>query len=150
MITFSLFLKNKLKNEMIICTLSLCYLNILNIFPKMWPKPWTALSSWPASHMKNCKTSFFSDFQNSFQWPTGIGLEPHQNSFWKKIPTNAVARAVQNFGRNGPLLAGWLSNNKNFVVNLAQTCDEQMLKVSRRYLDSYSNYCKITDFIIWL
>ena len=49
---------------------------------------------------------FFQDIQNSFQWATGIGLEPHQNFFQKKIPTNTVARAVQSFGRNGPLLAG--------------------------------------------
>ena len=77
---------------------------------------------------KIAKHHFFQDIQNSFQWATGISLEPHQN-FWKKIPTSAVARAVKNFGQNGPLLAGWLSNNKNFVVNLAQTYDEQMLKV---------------------
>ena len=93
---------------------------------------------------------FFQDIHNSFQWATGIGLEPRQIFFRKKIPTNTVPRAIQNFGRNGPLLAGWLSNSKNFVVNLAQTCDEQMLKISRRYLDSYLNNCKITDFIIWL
>ena len=49
---------------------------------------------------------FFQDIQNSFQWATGIGLEPHQKIFRKKISTNTVARAVQNFGRNGPLLAG--------------------------------------------
>ena len=55
---------------------------------------------------KIAKRHFFQDIQNSFQWATGIGLEPHQNFFRKKIPTNAVARAIQNFGRNGPLLAG--------------------------------------------
>ena len=55
---------------------------------------------------KNAKRHFFQDIQNSFQWATGIGLEPHKNFFGKKIPTNTVARAVQNFGRNGPLLSG--------------------------------------------
>ena len=35
-----------------------------------------------------------------------VGLEPNQNFFQKKIPTNTVARAVQSFGRNGPWLAG--------------------------------------------
>ena len=73
---------------------------------------------------------FFQDIQNSFQWPFGIGPEPHQNFFRKKIPTNAVARAVQSFGRNGPWLAGWLSKGKNFFVNLAQTLDEHLLKIS--------------------
>ena len=85
---------------------------------------------------KIAKSHFFQDTPNSFQWATGIGLEPHQKIFRKKNPTNTVTRAVQNFGRNGPLLAGWLSNSKNFVVNLAQICDEQMLKISGRYLDS--------------
>ena len=60
----------------------------------------------------------------------GLGPEPHQNFFRKKIPTNAVARAVQSFGRNGPWLAGWLSKGKNFFVNLAQTLDEHLLKIS--------------------
>ena len=55
---------------------------------------------------KIAKRHFFQDIQNSFNWATGIGLEPHQNFFRKKIPTNMVARAAQNFGRNGPLLAG--------------------------------------------
>ena len=60
----------------------------------------------PQVDPKIAKRHFFQDIQNSFQWPTGIGLEPHQKNFRKKIPTNTVARAVQNFGQNGPLLAG--------------------------------------------
>ena len=60
----------------------------------------------PQVDPKIAKRHFFQDIQNSFQWPTGIGLEPHQKNFQKKIPTNTVARAVQNFGQNGPLLAG--------------------------------------------
>ena len=55
---------------------------------------------------KIAKRHFFQEFQNSFQWATGIGLEPHQIFFQKKIPTNTVARAVQSFGQNRPLLAG--------------------------------------------
>ena len=94
---------------------------------------------------KIAKRHFFQDIQNSFNWATGIGLEPHQNFFRKKIPTNTVARAVQDFGQNGPLLAGWLSNSKNFAVNLAQTCDKQMLKISERYLNSSLSNCKITE-----
>ena len=51
---------------------------------------------------------FFKIFKipSNGQWETGIGLEPNQNFFQKKIPTNTVARAVQSFGQNGPLLAG--------------------------------------------
>ena len=60
----------------------------------------------PQVDLKIAKRHFFQDIQNSFQWATGIGLEPHQKIFRKKIPTNMVARAVQNFVRNGPLLAG--------------------------------------------
>ena len=55
-----------------------------------------------------------------------------------------VARGVQSFGRNGPWRAGCLSNGQNFYVNLAETCDEEMLKISGRYLDS----CLINDQII--
>ena len=55
---------------------------------------------------KIAKCHFFQDIQNPFQWATGIGLEPHQNFYRKKIPTNLVTRVVQNFGQNGPLLAG--------------------------------------------
>ena len=76
------------------------------------------------------KSHFFHDIQNSFQWATGIGLEPNQNFFRKKIPTNTVARAVQSFGRNGPWQAGWLSNGQNFDVNLAKSPDKEMLKIS--------------------
>ena len=86
----------------------------------------------PTSFWKIWKRHFFQDIQNSFQWVTGIGLEPNQNFFQKKIPTNTVARAVQSFGRNGPWRAGWLSNGQNFDVNLAESPDEEMLKISRR------------------
>ena len=51
---------------------------------------------------KIAKPHFFQDIQNSFQWATVVGLEPHQQ---KKNPTNMVARAIQNFGQNGSLLA---------------------------------------------
>ena len=65
-----------------------------------------SISSGWYSCSKKFKTPFFQDIQNSFQWATGIGSEPHQKNFPKKIPTNTVARAVQSFGRNGPWLAG--------------------------------------------
>ena len=106
---------------------------------------------WTGKLLKNLKTPFFQDIQNSFQWATGIGLEPHQNFFRKKIPINTVTRVVQSFGRNGPLLAGWLSDGKKFFLNLAQTHDEQMLKISRRLLDLYLIYYWLTDFspLVW-
>ena len=47
---------------------------------------------------KIAKRHFFQDIQNSFQLATGLGLEPIQNFFQKKNPTNTVARGVQNFG----------------------------------------------------
>ena len=34
---------------------------------------------------KIAKRHFFQDIQNSFNWATGIGLEPHQNFFRKKF-----------------------------------------------------------------
>ena len=85
---------------------------------------------------KISKRHFFRDIQNSFHEVTHIGLEPHQIfSFWN-ISTNMVARGVQSFGRNGPWWAGCLKYGQNFLIKFAQTCDEQMLKISRRYLDS--------------
>ena len=56
-----------------------------------------------------------------------------------------VARGVQNFGQNGPWRAGCLSNGLNFDVNLAHTCDEEMLKISGRYLDSSLSNGQITE-----
>ena len=38
----------------------------------------------PEVNPKIAKRHFFLDIQNSFQWPTGIGLEPHQKIFQKK------------------------------------------------------------------
>ena len=98
------------------------------------------------SFWKIWKRHFFQDIQNSFQWPTGIGLEPHQKIFRKKIPTITVARAVQNLGRNGPMRAGWLNNGKNIFIKLAQTCDEQMVKNSERYLKPLLSNSKLTKF----
>ena len=57
-----------------------------------------------------------------------------------------VARAVQNFGRNGLLRAGQLSNGKIFFIKLAQTCDEQMVKISERYLKPLLSNSKLTKF----
>ena len=78
---------------------------------------------------KNSKRHFLKDIENSFHQVTQIGLEPHQY-------TNTVARDVQSFRQNGPWLAGCLSYGQNFFVNFAQTHDEQMLKISKSYLDS--------------
>ena len=94
---------------------------------------------------KISKRHFLRDIEKSFQEVTPIGPEPHQFfSFWN-ISTNTIARGIQSFGRNGPWLAGWLSNGQNFSVKFAQTCDKQMLKISRRYLDLYLSYGNITD-----
>ena len=97
---------------------------------------------------KISKRHFFRDIQNSFHEVTHIGLEPHQIfSFWN-ISTNMVARGVQSFGRNGPWWAGYLKYGQNFLVNFAQTCDEQMLKISRRYLDSCQSYSWISKNLL--
>ena len=64
------------------------------------------------------------------------------------MSTNTVARDVQSFGWNGPCLAGWLSNGLNFFVNLAQTSDEQTLKISRRYLHPSLINCWLTENLL--
>ena len=60
-----------------------------------------------------------------------------------------VARAVQNLGQNGPLQAGQLSKAKSFFLKLAQTCDEQMVKISERYLKPLLSNSKSTKFCCW-
>ena len=90
---------------------------------------------------KISKRRFFQDIKNSFQWVIGNGLKPTQFFSFQNISTNTVTRDVQSFEQNGLWLAGWLSSDQNFCANLAQTCDEHMLKISKRYLDSYLNYC---------
>ena len=41
-----------------------------------------------------------------------------------------------------------MSNDQNFYVNLAKTCDEEMLKISERYLDSCLSNGKITENLL--
>ena len=59
-----------------------------------------------------------------------------------------VARGVQSFGQNGPWRAGCLSNGLNFYVNLAHISDEQMLKISGRYLDYCLSNGQITKYLL--
>ena len=70
----------------------------------MFQYAWMALSSGPASRMKNCKTPFFHDIQNSFQWATGIGLEPNQNFFQKKFQQTWSLEASKILAKMG---RGW-------------------------------------------
>ena len=56
-----------------------------------------------------------------------------------------VARGVQSFGRNGPWWAGCLKYGQNFFLKFTQTCDEQMLKISRQYLDLPKSYDHLTE-----
>ena len=85
---------------------------------------------------KNSKRHFLRDISKSFQEVTPMGPEPRQFFSFSNISTNVVARGIQSFGRNGPWLAGWLSNGQNFFLKFAKTWDEQMLKISSRNLDS--------------
>ena len=85
---------------------------------------------------KKFKMPFFEDIENSFHQMTHIGPEPHQFFSFLNISTNTVARGIQSFGQNGPWLASCLSYGQNFFKKITQACDEQMLKISRRYLDS--------------
>ena len=97
-----------------------------------------ALKTWRWRLLKNLKTPFL--IGNRYWSKTSPKF------FSKKIPTITVARAVQNLGRNGPFRAGWLSNGKNFFIKLAQTCDEQMVKISERYLKPLLSNSKLTKF----
>ena len=54
---------------------------------------------------KIAKRHFFQDIQNSFNWATGIGLEPHQNFFQKKrfqqIRSLEPSKVLAKMGRGG-------------------------------------------------
>ena len=63
---------------------------------------------------KNSKRHFFQDIKKSFHGATQIVPKPHQIFFWKNISTNMVARGVQSFGWNGPVVAGQLIKCQNF------------------------------------
>ena len=100
------------------------------------------------ARQKNPKRHFFRAIGNSFHEVTWIGLEPHQIFSFCNISTNMVARGVQSFGRNGPWWAGCLKYGQNFLIKFAQTCDGQMLKISRSYLDSCLIYGYITKNLL--
>ena len=91
----------------------------------------------PQAFQKSSTRHFLRDIEKSFQEITPMGPEPHHFFCFQNISTNTVARGIQSFGQNGLWLAGRLSNGQNLFVKFVQTCDEQMLKISRRYLDSY-------------
>ena len=68
-----------------------------------------------------------------------MGLKPTKKIFFEKISKNTAARGVQNFGLiEGPaeLL---LENHKNFDLKLAHSYDEDMRKISKRYLKRFLN-----------
>ena len=88
------------------------------------------------THWENCIMPCSGDVWNSFQEVTQMSLKPRQFFSFKNISTETVPRGIQSFDWNGLWLVGWLSNGQNFFVKFAQTCDKQMLKISRGYLDS--------------
>ena len=59
-----------------------------------------------------------------------------------------IARGIQSFGRNGPWAAGCLKYGQNFSLKFAQTCDEQMLKISKRYLDSFLSNGQLSEKLL--
>ena len=59
-----------------------------------------------------------------------------------------VVKGIQNLGQNEPWWAGWLGNGQNFGINLSQSYDKQMLKISWSYLDSYLSYGRITNNLL--
>ena len=88
----------------------------------------------------------------SWRWTPWLG-EKNQNAIFLEIfqnPFNRLLQWVQNLTNfflflisqqvwlleASKVLAWWLSNGQNFFFKFAQTWDEQMLKISSRYLDS--------------
>ena len=97
---------------------------------------------------KNQKRHFLRDIENSFHEVIHIGLECHQFFSFQNFLTNTVARDVQSLGRNGLWLAGCVTNDQNFFVKFVESYDEQLVKISRRYLDSCLSYSKMTKTLL--
>ena len=85
------------------------------------------------------------DIKNSFHGLTQICLKPHQIFFQFSFSTNTVNRGVQSLcileGATLPLIEQWLK----LLINLAQTCDEQILKISSWYLDPFQSYGQMSE-----
>ena len=118
---------------------------IFEIFLKFWVYARTA-PVWTHRLLENLKTLFFSRYSKFLMIGNWYWSKTSPKFFSKKIPTITVARAVQNLGRNGPLGAGGLSKGKIFFIKLAQICDEQMVKISERYLKPLLSNSKLTKF----
>ena len=100
------------------------------------------------AQQKNSKRHFLEDISKYFQEVTPMGQEPHQFFSFSNISTNMVARGIQSFGRNGPWRASCLKDGQNFSLKFTQTCDEQMLKILRKYLHSCLSYNWMTKNLL--
>ena len=79
---------------------------------------------------------------------TGNGLKPPQFFHFKISQKLRSLEAIKVLAEMGCSWPADKAMAKFFFVNLAQTCDEQTLKISGRYLDVYKNESKITDFFV--
>ena len=61
----------------------------------------------PQVDQKIAKRHFFQDIHNSLQWVTGIGLEPNQNFFQKKIQQIRSLELSKVLAKMG---CGWQAN----------------------------------------
>ena len=89
---------------------------------------------------------FFTRYQEFLSWGNSNGSRTTPKSFSKFFfSTNMVTRGVQSFcileGAADPLI----DQLQKFFVNLAQTYDEQMLKISSQYLKWLQIYCHLTE-----
>ena len=101
-----------------------------------------------SAFQKISKRYLLKDIENSYHEVTHIGLEPYQYFSFQNFSTNTVARDIKSQGQNGLWLAGCLSNSRNIFVKFAKSNDEQMLKISRRYLDSCLSQSKMTKNLL--
>ena len=85
---------------------------------------------------KISKCRFFKDIENSFQEVTHTGLEPHQFFFFLEYLNKYSCWRRPKFWPKWAMASRLFELWPKFFVKFAQTCDEQMLKISRRYLNS--------------
>ena len=84
---------------------------------------------------KVSKKHHFLDVEKSFQTVTPIGVEPHHFLFFFRI-----SQQIRSLKVLAKMDHRWQANSagtKIFSVKFAHTCDKQMLKISKRHLDSY-------------
>ena len=91
-------------------------------------------------------------FQNSVFWRYFEFLQLGNSNRSKNNLKNFFWKYLKNDGHSKfwhSRWSCWFTGWDNFIVNLAQSCDEHMLKISMRYLKGFWSNCWFTEKFWW-